>query len=128
METTAMDNDDWESQLRQMMSEHDAEDLSDRFQGIIDDYVPLGEPSIFVTVGMDNEDLVAWLPEVVSFLAETELPDGVYELLWRIADELADTYIKEDSIAPNRECAEAVKWLIQTEMEAEQTEDEQDDD
>lgn len=127
METTAMDNDDWESQLRQMMSERDAEDVADKFQEVIDDFVPIGEPSIFVTIGMDDEELVTWLPEVVTFLKETELPEEVYEVLWRLADELADTYIKEDRIPPNRECAEAVKYLIQTEMEAEQAEEDNDD-
>jgi hypothetical protein len=122
---TTVDNEDWESQLEQMMSERDATDVADSFKKIIESFDE-DEPVATLEIMVGEDDIHAWLPALHQFLEanENNLEEAVKDMLWNVGLQLIQAYMGNDDVAPLQACTEAVKWFLNPEDD----EDDDDDD
>lgn len=118
MSNTKFDQPDWESQLKTMMGEHDAEELARKFRTIINEhYENQDQPVGVIEVALSPDEVVSWMHTIYDTLSESDVSDGLRDILWNVGLELVGIYLESDDIDPDEKCNDLIHFLWITEAD-----------
>lgn len=123
---TAFDNDDWETQLRTMMGDHDAEEMVRTFNRIIAEHdANEGEPFTVLAIPLSMEEVSAWLEACHMGCLVTPSTESLYDVLWFSGLGLSHIYVDSDDMPPDEVSSAAASFFLQSLDDSESQEDDE---
>lgn len=114
MTRVGFDNDDWESQIEQMLGP-DAQQVAYRFKNILDSFgAKEDDPVGSIEILLSEEEVHEWLKQAYYWVTDDEKvsEETIASMVWNIGLQLASLYVDNDGIEPSNDSSEASMFFL----------------
>lgn len=112
---TAYEDENWETQLRTMMSEEDAQDVARTFNKIINAHIASqDDPFTVLEIGLGQDEVAHWLEVAHQHCLTVSPADPTYGIMWMIGMECSRTYLDRKEMPPDDVLSAAASFFFAT--------------